>query len=727
MLESWTRKVIRARFLVISAWIILTILGLFAVPKLDNHLTTSLAVPSSESAHVDEILYSRFAENPEGSYVVLYKFTNASKAEIQEFEAKISVATSKIPTAKVMQQRAIGGVLFVNIGTSFTLTQAALHVDDLRRALDSEGLPSAFVTGPPAIFHDVTPILNSDLHRGQVVAVLLALLLLILLLGFSRAIFIPYIFAAATISVSLGIVFLLSRKILMVLYIPNILELIGLGLAIDYSLLIVHRFRQEIMSEPIPNLDDSITKTMQTAGRTVVISGLSVSLGLAALLFVPVPFIRSLGAAGLVVPLVSILAALTLQPALLSYLGRVGVSPIGFTGLMARRDVSTGIFSKFARFVIERPRQALLSSLAILLIAALPILWLHITPSSLTAMPSNLESARALTMVTDRIGHGVIAPSQIVIDLGRANQANLPQVESARKELAKQLLRDSEVFVVATDNRSPFVDATGRYLRMLVIGHHDLGAGASRKLVQDIREKYIPSATFPRSTRIYVGGAPAQGVDLLHRVFETFPWFVLLALFLAYLILVRAFRSVILPLVALVLDLISLAVAFGVQVWVFKFGLGASVLGTYRLDQIEVWVIVFSFAVLFGLSMDYEVFIVSRMREAKDRGASTAEAITEGLANTGAVVTAAAIILLGALSGFIIGHFVGLQQLGVGLAFGVLLDATLIRLFLLPSAMVLLGRWNWWLPETIARWVKTKASPLPPRSVGGERGKALEI
>jgi RND superfamily putative drug exporter len=165
------------------------------------------------------------------------------------------------------------------------------------------------------------------------------------------------------------------------------------------------------------------------------------------------------------------------------------------------------------------------------------------------------------------------------------------------------------------------------------------------------------------------------------------------------------------------MDLISIAIAYGSIVLVFRFGWGSSILGTYRLDQIEAWVLIFLFAVLFGLSMDYEIFIVSRIKEARDRGASNSQAITEGLAHTGGVVTAAAIILISALAGLIFGHIPGLQQLGIGLAVGVFIDATLIRGLLLPSAMVLLGRWNWWLPASVAKLIRTKVSPLEKRGV----------
>lgn len=720
MLEKWTKSVVKYKYVVISIWLILIVFGYFASVNLNGRLTTSLTVPGSDSAKTDEILSKNFNANIEGTFTVIYKFTNATKEEIAQYQEGIVRATKVIPSAKVTQQKAIGGVLFASIGTSYRLNVAASYTEKLRNALDEQGLVKALVTGPPAINQDVTPVLANDLKRGQILGIVLALILLILVLGTCWAVFVPFIFAAATISVTLALVFLMSYKVLMVLYIPNIIELIGLGLAIDYSLLIVHRFRREIMAlEDVgyPNIDstEALIKTMQTAGRTVVLSGLTVSIGIATLLLVPVPFVRSLGAAGLLVPLVAVIAAITLQPALLSILGQRGVTPKGFNGLMARKDLTNGIWAKIANFVIRRPIAVLIFSLAALTATSFSVIWLQITPTSLTAIPSNLESARALTLLTDRAGPGVITPNEVIIDLGKPDLALTPEVKFARQEFANLLSKDPEIFVVATDQVSPYVDPSGQYLRMFVIGQHDIGAEQSQALVHKIREEYIPRAKFPVGSKIYLGGAPAQGVDLIKTILATFPWIILLSLFLVYLILLRAFRSVILPLKAILMDLASIAVAFGSLVLVFRFGFGSSILGTYRLDQIEAWVLVFLFAVLFGLSMDYEVFIVSRMREAWNRGATNKEAIVEGLSHTGGVVSAAAIILVGALSGLVIGHFAGLQQIGIGLAFGILIDATIIRGLLLPSAMVLLGRWNWWLPKNVAQVIKTKASPLESR------------
>jgi uncharacterized membrane protein YdfJ with MMPL/SSD domain len=696
---------------------LLVILGLLASSKLNEHLTTSLTVPGSESAKADEILATHFHENIEGTFTIILKFPQATKAEIESLKRRIALAVSAVPSARVSQQKAFGGVLFTNVETSFTLIDAAAYTNRLRTALAHQGLHSAMVTGPSAINWDVTPVLAADLQHGQVIAVLLALLLLILVLGWCWAVLVPFLFAGATISVMLGIVFLIAQKFLMVLYIPNIVELIGLGLAIDYSLLIVHRFRREIMGNEEIRVEDAIMKTMQTAGRTVILSGLVVSIGLATLFLVPIPFVRSLGAAGLLVPIISVIATLTLQPALLFLLGRRGVTPLTFKGLLARGDLMTGFFARASRFVIQRPKSIFTFSLAALAIGASSVLWLQVTPSALTSIPSSLESSRALSMVSDRMGPGIITPTQVIIDLGRPALATTPAIDKARIKLSKDILKDPEVFVVATGEKPPYVDNSGRYLRMFVIGRHIFGAPVSQQLVIDLRQKYLSTTHFPTSTKFFLGGIPPQGTDLLKSIFDSFPPIVFLALLLAYIILVRAFRSLILPLKAIAMDLISVAIAYGSMVLAFRFGWGATFLGTYRLDQIEAWVLIFLFAVLFGLSMDYEVFIVSRMREARDRGASNSQAITEGLAHTGGVVTAAAIILISALAGLIFGRIPGLQQLGIGLAIGVLIDATLIRGLLLPSAMVLLGRWNWWLPSSVAKIIKTKASPLDDREV----------
>ena len=714
MFERWIRAVIRWRRLVLVAWFIVALLGALAAAQLPSLLTTTLSVPGTSSAMADTILVHDFHENVEGTFTVVQPLSTGSPAQVAFFERRITRAASALPTGSISQERAFAGVLYVNVNTSMNLAHAANSTALFRAALQREGLHHALVTGPPALQHDITPVLSSDLHRGELLAGVLSLLLLIAVLGICWAVLVPFIVAGVTTAATLAVVDLLAHHFVMVLYVPNVIELIGLALAIDYSLLIVHRFRFEVESGE-STVDEAIVRTMQRAGRTVVLSGFAVAIGLTTLFIVPVPLVRSLGAAGLVVPAFAIICALTLQPALLRMLGERGVAPVGLKGLMTRREFSTGAWSRIARVVSARPRTVLAISLVILLAAMASVLGLQLTPGSTTAIPQGIEAARALNIVSTRTGPGVITPLQIIIDTGRAGGDTTRSASLDRLHFAEAILKVPDVLIVAIGHTVPYENPSRRYEQLLVVARQEFGSASSQHLVHVLRDNVVPRASFPAGTKIYVGGAPAQGVDFLDAIYGNFPWIVLLALILAYLVLVRAFRSLILPLVAAILDLISVGVAYGVLVLVFRFGIGSSLLGTYRVSQIEGWVPVFLFAMLFGLSMDYEVFIVSRIREVWLQGASNSDAIVEGLANTGGVVTSAALIMVAALSGLVFGHVAGLQELGVGLALGVLVDATLVRGLLLPSVMTLLGRWNWWLPAQAARLLRTTASPLEDR------------
>jgi len=652
-------------------------------------------VPGTSSAQANAILVKDFHENIEGTFTVVVPLTKASQGvALRGLEGDLGAAVKSVPSASITQEHVVEGVLYANVDTTLDLGQAAKQTPVLRHELRVEHVTGALVTGPPALQSDITPILASDLHRGEILAVVLALALLVAVLGLCWALAIPYLVAGATTAGTLGVVYLLAHWVTMVLYVPNVIELIGLALAIDYSLLIVHRFRAEV-AKPGP-LEEAILRTMQSAGRTIFISGCAVAIGLATLFIVPVPFVRSLGAAGLVVPMFSLLAAFTLQPVLLYYFGRRGVSPVGLRGIMARRAVEKGTWERIGRGVTRRPLLVLVSSLVVLAGLSASVLGLALTPGSVTAIPQGMQSAQALDLVRAHVGPGVVTPIQVVIDTGVDHGASIPAQVKARLKLAEAILRDSEVFVVAIGDKAPYVDPSGRYEQIFVVGRHDFGAAATQQLVTHLRDDVLSSVRFPAGTSLYLGGAPAQGVDFLNSVYATFPWLVLLALALAWLVLARAFRSVLLALLAVLLDLVS-------------------VLGTYQVSQIEGWVPVFLFAMLFGLSMDYEVFIVSRVREAHALGSSTRDAIVEGLAQTGAVVTSAALIMVVALSGLVFGHVAGLQELGVGLSFGVLFDATIVRGLVLPSAMTLLGRWNWWLPRPVAALLRTTASPLETR------------
>ncbi len=317
-------------------------------------------------------------------------------------------------------------------------------------------------------------------------------------------------------------------------------------------------------------------------------------------------------------------------------------------------------------------------------------------------------------MLGDAAGDGATAPTEIVIDTGRSGGAGDPAVLAAVDRMVAELEADPEVQTTVPLPAAQGVDPTGRYLRLQAIGASEYGTRSAMDFVERFREEIVPASDFPSGVSVYAGGGPPSSVDFLDLTYGTFPWLVLGVLALTFLLLLRAFRSLVLPLKAIVLNLLSIGAAYGLLVVFFKWGAGTP-FGLQSYDQIEGWIPVFLFAMLFGLSMDYEVFLVSRMREAWDAGEPNERAVALGLAKTGRIVTAAALIMIAAFSGFMVGRILGLQQFGFGLAVAILVDVTIVRMLLLPSAMALFGRWNWWLPERVARVFRVKPSPLAGR------------
>ena len=716
MLERWTRFVLRFRFAVLACWLVVLVTGVWSSSQLPALLVNSFAVPGTDSDRARAILADSFDERDEGAFTVVFQVRRTSdKALRARLAHRLERGARAVPTGRAGTLQAGGGILYGNVETTLALSDAKRHTTDLRRALTDPGGPAALVTGQPAIQHDLDPIFASDLRRGEAIALPAALLVLLAVLGLSLAVAIPFVFAACTIAGAMAAVYGIAHVLSVATYVTNLVVLIGLGLAIDYSLLVVYRFREEL-GRGLP-AEDAILRTMATAGRAVVFSGLAVATGLATLVLVPVPFVRSLGIGGLLIPLVSIAAALTLQPALLSLLERHALR-LGGTA-SGRRDVERGIWARLARAVMRRPAGYLAAGSAVLLAAAAPVLYLELTPASVTGFPSSPASVRGYELLRERVGPGAITPIQMLVDAGAPERARRPETRAAIDRLADDLFHDPEVYLVASGPRAPYVDRSSRYARVIVVGRHEYGDGATRSLVDRLRDRLVPEAHFPAGVHVYAGGAPAQGADFLERIYGTFPWLILAVLVLTYGVLLRAFRSLLLPLKAVLLNLLSVAAAYGLLVVVFRWGVGADALRLYHLDQVDGWVPIFLFATLFGLSMDYEVFMVMRMREAWDDVPDNARAVAHGLERTGGVVTAAALIMVAAFSGFVAGRVAGLQEFGVGLALAVLIDVTVVRAILVPSLMAVLGRYNWWLPASIARLARVTPSPLAERSRHG--------
>jgi putative drug exporter of the RND superfamily len=715
-MAGWTRAVLRFRWPILAVWLVILLAGGVATSKLPPLLSNTFTVPGTDSERARTILQEHFGDRSDGEFLIIYKVRNGTAGVRLKLERSIRRAAKAIPSGRPTPLRdAKGAVVYGSILTTLNLAKAKGYTDDIRHALRAPPGVDAYVSGQPAIQADLDPIFSHDLARGESIALPIALAVLLAVFGLSLAATIPFLFAAATITGTLGIVYIVAHRMTMATYVTNLVQLIGLGIAIDYSLLIVYRFREEF--ERGGSKDDAIVRTMETAGRAVLFSGATVAIGLALLLFMPLPFIRSMGVGGFLIPLVSIAAAVTLQPALLSVYGRRGTKRVHAADWLRRKgvplphfagpDVEHGFWARLARAIMQRPVAFFAIGACALLLAAVPVFGLQLTPGSAQGIPQSPSSVRGLNVLRAAVGPGALSPTQIVVD-GAQN----PGVQAALMRLRAELEADREVAFVQAGTGPRYVDPSGRYEQLIAAGKHEYGDEPAQSFVHRLRGTMIPRAHFPPDVRVYAGGGPPQGVDFLERSYGTFPWLVLAVLVLTYLLLLRAFRSLILPLKAVLLNLLSVAASYGMLVVFFKWGVGDTLAGLYQFPQVEGWIPIFLFAMLFGLSMDYEVFLVSRMRETWDEEHDNVRAVSYGLERTGMIITAAAIIMVAAFMGFVAGSIVGLQQFGLGLAVAILVDATIVRALLVPALMAWFGRWNWWLPAPIARVVRVKPSPL---------------
>jgi uncharacterized membrane protein YdfJ with MMPL/SSD domain len=718
-MARWTRSVIRHRRPIIAVWVVLLFVGGAAAANLGDLLTNRFSVPGSDSERGLNLLKDRMHERSDGAFTLVVR-GNASPAAV---EAAARRGARVLPNGTVGSPlRASNSVVYVQIGTSLENQDAQKKTPDIRKAIGTIPGAQTYVTGFPALNHDTQPIYNDDLKKGESIAVPVALIVMLFMFGTLGGIVVPFIFAAVTIPTTLGFVWIFAHTMDMAVYVTNIVTLIGFAIAIDYSMLVVFRFREELPLHD--HKDEALIKTMQTAGRATLFSGLTVAVGLALLVLMPLPFMRSMGVGGLLVPLVSITAAATFLPAFLSVMGpgvnRFRVVPQRILEQRASKE-ETGVWHRLALAIMRRPVVWGGTAAALLVALALAATGLHLTGGDNRDLPITTEAARGLKILEDTLGPGALAPQQIVVDTKRPGGASPPDVVAAQRRLIAELRRDPEVqprtiqapalTTPADARRANLVDAKGQVIQIRVAGHSDAGESPAVDLVHRIRDTYLPGAHFPPSSDVLLTGAPAFGVDFIDKAYGAFPWLILAVLVLSYLLLLRAFRSVVLPAKAVVMNVLSVSATYGVLTLAFEHGWGEP-FGLLQSDQIEAWIPIFLFAILFGLSMDYEVFLLSRMREEWDTHHDNERAVAYGLEHTGRIITAAAIIMIAAFSGFTFGSFVGLQEFGLGLSVAILLDATVVRAILVPAVMKLLGDWNWYLPARLRRVLRVPTEPV---------------
>ena len=550
------------------------------------------------------------------------------------------------------------------------------------------------ITGEFTADHDFTRLSQEDLEKGELEFGLpVALIVLLLVFGAVVAGLLPVLVALVSIAVALGLTALVGQAFDLSIYVVNMISGMGLALGIDYSLFVVSRFREErrLGSEKL----DAIATVGSTACRAVLFSGSAFVLAMLGMVLVPDTILRSLATGAVLVGVVTVLAALTLLPAVIALLGdRVNALRVPWIGRRAEEGAGTEgrTWSRVVGVVTRAPLAAAVASVGLLLAAAVPILFIETGLTGVRELPDRFHAKRGFTMLEREFGVGTPDSVQVVVE----GDVRSPRMRGAVAELRDRIARDG-AFLAPAVSTSP--DGLLVKVEALVAG--DSRDERALAAVQRLRSDVVPSVLAGLDAKGLVTGETAEVLDYRKLTDRWLPIVFGFVLGLSFLLLTFAFRSVVLPAVAIGLNLLSVGAAYGLIVLVFLKGVGRDVLGFTDVDVIAAWLPLFLFAVLFGLSMDYTVFLLSRIRERVALGERTREAVAHAVASTARIITGAALIIIAVFVGFATGDQVEFQQMGFGVAISLLIDATLVRLVLLPAVLTLLGERTWYLP----RWL----------------------
>ncbi|HSJ83408.1 MAG TPA: MMPL family transporter [Acidimicrobiia bacterium] len=565
----------------------------------------------------------------------------------------------------------------------------------------------ALVAGPATLNNDFDHIAEEDLATGETIGIGVALVVLVLVFGSVASGLVPIVLGMVAIAIALGLAALVGQVFDLNFFVTQMISMIGLAVGIDYSLFIVSRYKEELAD----GLDKitALERAGATASRAVLFSGLTVVLSLGGLLILPNTLFRSLGIGAILVVVVSVIASMTLLPAVLSIMGAK------IDALKLRRRRAAGgrgrIWDRVTRLVMRRPVVSLVVSAGILSLAATSFFSIETGLAGVSTLPDDVESKQAFEIFESEFSGGFTAPAEIVVKGG--------DVEGTASALSAAIAADGGYGPTSIDPSSTDGLAV---LSVQLLG--DVNSVGSDDAIRHLRMDIVPS--IGGDSEVLVGGETASTVDFLTQVDDYTPIVFAVVLGLSFTLLMVAFRSIVIPGKAIAMNLLSVGAAYGLVVIFFQAGVGpqwvkdiSSFLGFGQVETIEAWLPLVLFAILFGLSMDYHVFLLSRMKERFERTGDNSDSVAYGLRTTGALITGAAAIMVAVFGGFAAGRLTTLQQMGFGLAISVLLDATIVRSVLVPASMKMLGKWNWYFP-TWLEWV-------PNVSVEAARPELLPI
>jgi RND superfamily putative drug exporter len=724
--ESLARASSRHPWRTIGLWVVLiAAMGFVTSRFLGDVLTQEFEFTNEpESVRAEEVIDRKFGTNgAEDTEFVIVQSPSLTVADpsfeeaVRGLQGELAtldeeiLASPPVSYYDVAQQSPERAAGLVSEDGRATLITVALKDTELSTIEELRGLvererPEDFsvqIAGQGALFADFSEIAEEDLQRGETIGIAIALLILIVVFGSLIAALAPIVMAVFAIAVALGLVSLIGQLVDFNLFVTNMVTMIGLAVGIDYSLFIVSRYREE-RKKGFPKLD-AIGAAGATANRAVFFSGLTVVIALLGMFIIPASIFRSLGAGAILVTLASLAASMTLLPAILGLLG----DRINWPRLAKRARIDSsfdpkgGFWDRVSRGVMARPVIYLV--LAVALLGGLGSFYFQLeqgTSQNVSQLPDEFESKQAFLTLEREFAGGVTDPAQIVI------------TGDVRSAPAQAAIADLQEAIAETDVFAPQTEATpsrdGTAVEVDAFFRSDPSTEAAFQGIRDLRSEIVPAAfEGVGGVEVLVGGNTAFFTDFLDVADRYQPIVVAFVLGLSFILLTVVFRSIVVPVKAIIMNLLSVGAAYGAVTLVFQEGVGIGFFNSIgfqfqQAEGIEPWLPLFLFSVLFGLSMDYHVFLLSRIREEYDRTRDNTEAVAYGLRTTAGIITGAALIMVAVFIGFAAGRLGPLQQMGFGLAVAVFMDATIVRSLLVPASMRLLGDWNWYLPRWL-RWL----------------------
>lgn len=743
------------RVLVLVGWIAIVIMAGIGAGRVETVLTGSFGEPSEGSSQTVRQALDEFPSQSPSSLTIV---VNTSNSDLEYGDKKLNYYVDDlrttlesrenvgdtltalddgIPRSQFVSKDGDTLLLFAGLDVA-TVDEAEELVPDVREALKQVDTPAGvalYVTGPPAVNYDIIKAGKEDAVRAEMIALPVTGIVLILAFRALVAAVIPLVIGALSVSVALAILYVAGAYFGMYLNVfsQTIATMLGLAVGIDYALLIVARFR-ESMREGFDKREAAVKSTMK-AGRTVAFSGLTVALSFSALLISDSILLRSLGFTGIVTLFVAIAASLTAVPALLALVGERVDAPKALGRFLARSGGDGDAFwYRFARRVMQRPTLYVLAVLTLLVVASIPTLDMEANTPGVEVLPERSEARQGAELLEDMGQVGAVNPLNVLLDTGEAGGAFDREYVSALFTLTSELEEKDAISSVISPTSGPSNVSEGAYetlyssekaartgpvapladmttseggekVLLTVIPEGLLTSGRTEALKETVREE-VRARESLENTTITFGGRAQESLEQFTTVWDAFPRTIAIVLAASFALLVIAFRSLLMPLKAVTLNLLSVIASYGVLVAVFQYGWGANLMGVSELPdppQLDFLVPVLLFAIIFGLSMDYEVFLISRIQEYHYAGHSIEESTAMGIGKTGPIITWAALIMVTVFVAFIVTPTLYMKEMGLPLAVAVLVDATLVRMALVPAFMKVAGRWNWWIPAWLER------------------------